>query len=65
MVNITDHSFHNYRKLAKMMHCSMNGGKSYLKDVKDFDLKIDESLEECILRASHHNTRSRNVDLHL
>lgn len=64
-MNITDLSFHNYRKLAKMMRCSVNGGKSYLKDVKGFDLKVDESLQECILRASHYNTRSRTVDLPL
>lgn len=48
-----------------MMRCSVNGGKSYLKDVKGFDLKVDESLQECILRASHYNTRSRTVDLPL
>lgn len=50
-MNITDLSFHDYRKLAKMMHCSMNGGKFYLKNFRGFDLKVDESLEECALRA--------------
>lgn len=45
-----------------MMHCSMNGGKSYLKNLWAFDLKVDESLE-CILRALYQNTFSRTVYL--
>lgn len=61
-MNITDLCFHDYRKLAKMMHCSMNGGKSYLKNLWAFDLKVDESLE-CILRALYQNTFSRTVYL--
>lgn len=50
-MNITDLSFHNYKKLAKMMHCSMNGGKSYLKDVKGFDSNHfkNVSLEHLII----------------